>query len=652
MKKRMRTIKTIFAALLAFTLCANVATADVIAKDLTLPEMAAGSTIGLMEEVEDGVTVLFENGKADQYFETTDVEWLMKANDDDVFTVVYSCEEAGNLGWGILGWRGTVDGNWVGAWDINADGSDATTKCYSRYSVKAVKESLGITENSKVDKFALGAWNKGKIEGLYLSSADKAPKFDDAKEVIIKGATDEELPPLTGDYLYVFEKPEELEVWYADYLAYLNPGETVYLTVEMESNGNFGGALGTCVNNWAWQMEEFSSDGNNQATVTWFHTPLLNNFKVMMWWVNGTQVGLKSVKIEKAIDYSGGSANQGTSVPSYTVAHSGTINPATDWEGVAVPLADLLGNVDPANVDYIVFSSATSFWMGYNNPEGGWTGYSDMSSYRCTGIDFSNYNLLVGHGADTEIKWEVVERENAGGNTGDGGSTDDGGNTGSNDPVFNGQSVTANANAATVEISVPYANLLGTVNAAAVESITFTSDVNFQIGYGLTADPYWAQTGDGTTHTITVDTSDIQLDAQWYVLKLFLFVNDGNDHTISWTVNERVSSGGSTTPITGSVTYTATGSCAEYSVPLADLLCGVDASNVKSITFTSENVDIQVGYGLTADPYWAQTGDGRTHTIEVDSSDIQLAAEWYALKLMIFVNDGNDYTVGWEIETR
>ena len=174
MKKRERSfgskmIRKSFAALLALVLCANVAATEAVAKDLTQPELAAGYTINLMEEAEDGVTVLFENGKPDQYFETTDVEWLMKANDDDVFTVVYSCEEAGNLGWGILGWRGTVDGNWVGAWDINADASDASTKCYSRYSVKAVKESLGITENSVVDKSALGAWNKGKIEGLYLS---------------------------------------------------------------------------------------------------------------------------------------------------------------------------------------------------------------------------------------------------------------------------------------------------------------------------------------------------------------------------------------------------------------------------------------------------------------------------------------------------
>jgi len=635
MKKREKSfgsklIRKVFAALMAALLCANVAATDSIAAD---------ATIELMEE---GVTVLFEGGKPDQYFETTDVEWLMKAADDDVFTVVYSCEDASCLGWGILGWRGTVDGNWVGAWDINADATDATTRLYSRYTVKDVKESLGITENSVVDKFALGAWNKGKIEALYLSSAENAPEIKDAKAGVVTGAAKTELEPLTGDYIYIFEKPEELEVWYADYCQYLNPGQTVHLTVEMESNGDFGGALGTCVNNWAWQMEEFSSDAKNQATVTWFHTPLLNNFKVMMWWVNGTQVGIKSIKIEKAIDYSApADTNQ---APGYTVAHSGSINPTTDWNGVTIPLAELLGNVAPSNVDYIVFSSATSFWIGYNAKDGSWGGSNDMCSYRFTDIDFANYNLLLGHGADTPIQWEVVEKENTG----------DSGNAGAGtSPVVNGQTATLTANSDCVEVVIPLENLLGGVSADRVESITFTGNVNFQVGYGQSAEPYWSQTGDVTTFDLDVESTNLQLDPQWYAVKLFVFVNDGNEYTISWEVNEKTVSGGGSgaTPITGSTAFVATGDCAEYAVPLVDLLCGVEANNVKSITFTSD-VNFQIGYGLIAEPYWSQTGDVTSYEIDVEASNLQLDPQWYALKLFLFMNDGASHTINWEIETK
>lgn len=54
-------------------------------------------------------TVIFQDGKTNESYESDNGDWLLKASDEDVITVVYSCTDKDHAGWGVLGWGATVD---------------------------------------------------------------------------------------------------------------------------------------------------------------------------------------------------------------------------------------------------------------------------------------------------------------------------------------------------------------------------------------------------------------------------------------------------------------------------------------------------------------------------------------------------------------
>ena len=600
------------------------------------------------EETKEDCTLLFE-GAADEFYQTTEVDILLNADDDDVFTIVYSCTDASHAGWGILGWRGTVDGAWVGSLDLNADATDATAKLYSTVSVKSVKDNLGITDNSVVDNFALGAWNGGKIEALYLSSSEAVPTIEDATEVVIEQTTVAQEPEeLTGDYLYVFNKLEDFTFYFSEINHTAIIGRTMTVTVELEGNGNFGGALGTCVSNWVWSMENFSSDENNTATVTWYLTPSIDNMKVMLWWNSGTQVGIKSISIKTDINWDAkyaeqlkinaeaGNGNAETGSES-TAAHTGSINPAADWNGVTIDLAQLLGDVPAENVERIDFTSGSSFWMGFNDVTGAWYGVSDQMGYSFNNILMTadGYNLLVGHGdTNTPIYWEVFEKsgnDNAGSEEAEDENVEDE-STEDESAEDTGltTSVTLKAEGECAEASIALTDLLCGLNADQIECIRFTGDVAFKLGYGITAEPWWEELSGSTTYD--VDLSRVQLDPTWYALKVFVFENDGNDYTISWEAIEKNAAGEDEGAVEYEEAYTGNVTCnADWSgvtIGLAPLLGNVAAEDVAYVSFTAADPGVWVGYNNQSG-VWYTSETATAHEL----NNILLTAEGYNLQV-------------------
>lgn len=101
-------------------------------------------------------------------YATNDASWLMDAADDDIVTVVYTCTDPSHGNWGILGWGASVDDQWQNGDNYSAAGN-ATEEITRVYTVKELKASLNIKDNSNVSYLCLSVWNGGKIVKLSIA---------------------------------------------------------------------------------------------------------------------------------------------------------------------------------------------------------------------------------------------------------------------------------------------------------------------------------------------------------------------------------------------------------------------------------------------------------------------------------------------------
>ncbi|MBQ6696346.1 MAG: hypothetical protein IJN16_06550 [Lachnospiraceae bacterium] len=376
-----------------------------------------------------GSTVIFKGGDTNESYESNDASWLLNAADSDVITVKYTCTDDTHAGWGVLGWGATVDGNWKDGPGLSASESDATEKMSAKVTVKDFKKILGIKASSDVSFIKLGAWNGGKIESISISAkssaaatTDKAAatetKEEETKEVVIEAP-----PELSGDYLYLLDSTKTITIWPDLYCQYWVPGQTIIVTVEMESNGSFGGCLGTCVNKWAWAMESFSSDTGSTIEVKWMLTPIQNNIQLQFWWMSGSQIGIKSIKVDRATDPNPLSKLEQVVTPSEpardpyegnaNAAYSGYVDFADGgwWTEKEISVSELISNVDPSTITSIVFNGETDFTVGYKPTGSDWAQPTGATSYTITDVNFADYmlKLCLSKGNDVVYRftWDV-----------------------------------------------------------------------------------------------------------------------------------------------------------------------------------------------------------------------------------------------------
>ena len=111
------------------------------------------------------------SGSTDESFETEDLAWLHEADAQDSLILRYACDAPDHGGWGVLGWRGTVDGNWVEAGDVNAR-SAPEVEGDVIITGGQLCGMYGIGNASELQKLHIGAWNGGRIAALYFATAD------------------------------------------------------------------------------------------------------------------------------------------------------------------------------------------------------------------------------------------------------------------------------------------------------------------------------------------------------------------------------------------------------------------------------------------------------------------------------------------------
>ncbi len=168
---------------LILTLCMLLPTA--LAEEVWAPREAPAVRAAMSEEerlaaqnaiLEKG-ELLF-SGKTNEGWYPSDIAWLKSAAPTDLLALVYACDDVTHGGWGVLGLSINC-GNARKQNDIPAVSDHPEKERLLVFTAKELAEQAGGTMPGDITGFALGAWNGGRIAGLYLLKGDVAAAMSD-----------------------------------------------------------------------------------------------------------------------------------------------------------------------------------------------------------------------------------------------------------------------------------------------------------------------------------------------------------------------------------------------------------------------------------------------------------------------------------------
>ena len=171
----MKQILSLLAALtlLLMTLCAAAEEVWVPAEAPAVRNsMDETERLAIQSAILEKGTLLFSGATNKGYF-PSNIAWLTGSDLDDAIALLWACDDVTHGGWGVLG----LNVNYKQE-DIKAI-SDQPDK--ERLMLISIRELItmggGAASPDKVTKFSLGAWNGGRIAGLYFLKAEAAAEM-------------------------------------------------------------------------------------------------------------------------------------------------------------------------------------------------------------------------------------------------------------------------------------------------------------------------------------------------------------------------------------------------------------------------------------------------------------------------------------------
>ncbi len=123
-------------------------------------------------------TFLF-SGDTDNGYNSDDLTWLHEASDEDMLALIYACDDVEHGGWGVLGFGVCVDGEHANVIDVKAVSDEPDKERLATYTIAELKEAAGVESAQAFEEFYIGAWNGGRIAGLYYLPKDVATQLTD-----------------------------------------------------------------------------------------------------------------------------------------------------------------------------------------------------------------------------------------------------------------------------------------------------------------------------------------------------------------------------------------------------------------------------------------------------------------------------------------
>ncbi len=123
-------------------------------------------------------TLLFSGAENAGYY-PSDIAWLYDSGEEDMIAVIYACDDVTHGGWGVLGFGASVGGKHSNILEINAVSDQPEKERLLTYTVAEMMEYAKVDTVADLEAFYLGAWNGGRIAGLYYLPQDVAVELTD-----------------------------------------------------------------------------------------------------------------------------------------------------------------------------------------------------------------------------------------------------------------------------------------------------------------------------------------------------------------------------------------------------------------------------------------------------------------------------------------
>ena len=127
-------------------------------------------------------TFLF-SGRTNEGYTGKDLSFMEGADGQDALALIYACDDASHVGWGVLGWSGYAAGKAVQGGDVLAKADPARERVVM-ITMNELAQMYGIASVDELERLSLGAWNGGRIAGLYFVTEDLVREWQDCVEEI------------------------------------------------------------------------------------------------------------------------------------------------------------------------------------------------------------------------------------------------------------------------------------------------------------------------------------------------------------------------------------------------------------------------------------------------------------------------------------
>ena len=119
------------------------------------------------------------SGKTNEGCYPSDISWLTSAQPEDILALVWACDDVTHGGWGVLGL--SVGGKQV---DIAAVSDHPDQERLYLFTAQQLADIANVAAPADIKSFSLGAWNGGRIAGLYFLSGEVAKEMQKHVEAV------------------------------------------------------------------------------------------------------------------------------------------------------------------------------------------------------------------------------------------------------------------------------------------------------------------------------------------------------------------------------------------------------------------------------------------------------------------------------------
>ncbi len=106
-------------------------------------------------------------GKTNEGYYPSDISWLQEAGEQDTLALIFACDDESHGGWGVLGMVVGATNSASHQEDIVAYSDQPQKERLVIYSMEELLQMANAEKISDISSFSLGAWNGGRIAGLY-----------------------------------------------------------------------------------------------------------------------------------------------------------------------------------------------------------------------------------------------------------------------------------------------------------------------------------------------------------------------------------------------------------------------------------------------------------------------------------------------------